>query len=80
VTPSKLQWRCRRGTKELDLVLQRFLDEAYPALSEAEQDAFASLLEQQDPDLAAWIWGGEPPPAQWQNLIAAIQATSGIER
>lgn len=77
MTTSKLRWRCRRGTKELDVVLQRFLDEAYPALSEAEQGAFAELLEQQDPELAAWILGGEAPPAQWGAVVARIRALIG---
>lgn len=70
---SKLRWRCRRGTRELDIVLLRFLDEIFPDLSEAEQDAFESLLEQQDPDLAAWILAGRPPPAEWETVIAKIR-------
>ena len=74
---SRLQWRCRRGTKELDVVLQRFLDEVFPKLSEAERDTFESLLEQQDPDLAAWIWGGVPPPAQWAGVIGRIRTLIG---
>jgi len=72
-TLSKLRWRCRRGTKELDDVLQRFLDEAYPDLSEAEQAAFESLLEQQDPELAAWILGGEAAPGEWRCVVERIR-------
>ena len=49
--PSKLRWRCRRGTKELDTLTERYLDEHYAAASEPEQCAFAQLLELQDPEL-----------------------------
>ncbi|HSH40813.1 MAG TPA: succinate dehydrogenase assembly factor 2 [Arenicellales bacterium] len=73
MTLSKLRWRCRRGTRELDVVLQRFLDETYPHLDQAEQDAFASLLEQQDPDLAAWILSGKAPPERWRGVVARIR-------
>ncbi|MDZ7841361.1 MAG: succinate dehydrogenase assembly factor 2 [Gammaproteobacteria bacterium] len=70
---SKLRWRCRRGTRELDVILTRFLDQTYPHLSVSEQALFASLLDQQDPDLAAWIWGGVTPPERWAGLIARIR-------
>ena len=47
----KLRWRCRRGTKELDVLTTRYLDHFYTAASPEEQSAFAALLELQDPDL-----------------------------
>jgi len=59
-------------------VLTRFLDEAYPALDAAEQEAFEALLNEQDPDLARWIWGGDAPPDAWRSLIRRIQIASGI--
>ena len=42
-----------------------FLNEAYPALTEAEKTTFSELLSQADPDIMAWIMGRElaPTPA-----------------
>lgn len=74
VSGSKLRWRCRRGTKELDIVLQRFLDDGYAALSESDRDAFEALLDEQDPALADWILAGDPPPEQWREVIERIRA------
>ena len=34
---SKLYWRCRRGMKELDIVMLRYLDHHYDAAPEAER-------------------------------------------
>ena len=48
---SKLRWRCRRGTKELDTLTTRYLDNHYLNASSDEQCAFATLLELQDPEL-----------------------------
>ncbi len=47
----KLRWRCRRGTKELDVLTTRYLDHHYASASLEEQLAFAALLELQDPEL-----------------------------
>ncbi|MGA8259381.1 MAG: succinate dehydrogenase assembly factor 2 [Arenicellales bacterium] len=76
--PARVRWRCRRGTKELDALLGRFLEQGYPQLSADQREAFEELLDQQDPDLAAWLWGGEPPPSKWADLIYRIRADSGV--
>lgn len=56
------------------MVLLRFLDEVFPELNDTERAAFEALLEQQDPDLAAWILGGESAPEQWRGVVGKIQA------
>jgi len=76
--PSRLRWRCRRGTKELDIILLRFLDTEYSRISAEEQGAFESLLNEQDPDLAGWLWGGKAPPSKWKPLIERIRRSAGI--
>ncbi len=45
---NKLRWRCRRGTLELDSILQRFLDQRYQQLSPEQQQAFVRLLALED--------------------------------
>jgi len=54
---AKLKWRCRRGMKELDVLLNKYLDEQYNGASEAEQNTFHLLLEQEDPHIYAWFLG-----------------------
>ena len=50
---SKLRWRCRRGTKELDTLTTRYLEQFYNNADPREQSAFAQLLTLQDPELHA---------------------------
>jgi antitoxin CptB len=54
---SLLKWQCRRGTKELDLVLTSYLESYYQAASRREQSAFNQLLELEDPVLADLLLG-----------------------
>ncbi len=44
----KLAWACRRGMLELDILLNRYLDQAYDHASLQEQMDFKKLLECQD--------------------------------
>ncbi|ARO87428.1 succinate dehydrogenase assembly factor 2 family protein [Nitrosospira lacus] len=47
----RARWRCRRGLLELDIVLQRFMDEHYARLDETELRQFETLLNLPDNDL-----------------------------
>ncbi|HOP21701.1 MAG TPA: succinate dehydrogenase assembly factor 2 [Gammaproteobacteria bacterium] len=52
-----LQWRCRRGTKELDVILIRFMDNHYEQMSDDELLDFDRLLDNQDTLLWDWFCG-----------------------
>jgi len=54
---SRLRWLCRRGMKELDLVLTNYLETHYPAATESERSGFRKLLNLQDPELYGLILG-----------------------
>jgi antitoxin CptB len=56
-----LEWRCRRGMKELDLLLVRYLRERYATASGEERAAFAEFLELPDPDIARYLIAGDVP-------------------
>lgn len=60
---NRLRWKCRRGTLELDLLLQQFLDRDYATLDTNTKQAFENLLEAGDEDLWAMVNGEMPAPA-----------------
>jgi antitoxin CptB len=55
-----LEWRCRRGMKELDFLLLRYLKRCDPAASD-ERAAFIEFLELPDPDIARYLLAGDVP-------------------
>lgn len=70
-----LQWRCRRGTKELDVVLNRFLDNQYDDLTSSELQQFDELLNTQDTILWYWLSKQQEVDSQeHKDLIAKINA------
>ena len=54
---ARLRWRCRRGMRELDAVLMRYVEAEFPAASDAEQAAFELLLSCQDPEIYDLLTG-----------------------
>ncbi|MEL0027538.1 MAG: succinate dehydrogenase assembly factor 2 [Perlucidibaca sp.] len=57
----RLRWQCRRGLKELDVLLEPFMEEHYRDVSPEEQELFRRLLEQEDVDLLSWFMQYLPP-------------------
>lgn len=57
----RLRWRCRRGMRELDVLLVRYLERDWRAAGPAERAAFRALLERQDPDINALLLGRLQP-------------------
>ena len=47
----RARWRCRRGLLELDIVLQRFMDQYYAQLDQQGLEQFERLLSLPDNDL-----------------------------
>jgi antitoxin CptB len=67
---SRLRWRCRRGMRELDVLLQRYLEQRYACAPKEEQQAFEALLELPDPELFAYVVKrDQPSDPQWANVV-----------
>jgi antitoxin CptB len=76
----RLRWRCRRGMKELDVLLTRYVNERFGSAPRTEQEAFSQLLETSDPLLYDYCLCGAAPPAQFAGLIERITANSPVDR
>jgi antitoxin CptB len=68
----RMAWRCRRGMKELDLLLIGWLETQFERASDAQRGQFEALLELPDPQLARYLLGGERP--EGAELAAAVDA------
>ena len=71
INDNQIRWRCRRGTRELDTLLGRFLDQGYERLTPVEKECFGQLLEQKDPDLYGWLVGRDFPADE--HLAAMVR-------
>ena len=72
---NRIQWRCRRGMLENDLVLARFLQARGPTLSEDEIAMLDRLLDLSDNELWDVIAGREEPQdASVAPLVALLRA------
>jgi len=68
----KVLWRCRRGTKELDLILGAFAQNWYGSLDRTLKIQFDKLLQMQDPLLADWLCFDHEPDEEVREIVREI--------
>ena len=65
----RVLWRCRRGLLELDIVLQRFVNQGYAALDAGQIAAFDRLLDRTDNALWDMLCGRQPCDCPQETAI-----------
>ena len=77
VSMARLQWRCRRGMLELDLLLRNFLQYGYNDLNHRGRRAFATLLEYPDAVLLELLMGrATSTDSEITRVVDSIRASS----
>ncbi|MCZ6500444.1 MAG: succinate dehydrogenase assembly factor 2 [Gammaproteobacteria bacterium] len=70
---ARLRWRCRRGMKELDILLERFLKSGFAAMDRKQKIVFSDFLNLPDPQLADYLLNGViPADAGCEALVEQI--------
>lgn len=65
--------------RELDQLLEWYLDARYAGAGVATQSAFAAMLEQQDPELWSWLSGATAAPeAAWKQIVDEIRTRDRV--
>ncbi len=77
---NRLRWRCRRGMREMDLLLGGYLDTCYTDAPAPVQAAFQAMLEELDQDIYDWVMGRRPCPEEYIEVIRQLQQMTNTRR
>lgn len=70
----RLRWRCRRGMRELDQLLTRWLDRCYLQADANQRAVFVRLLACEDDVLWHWCMGNaRPEDRELDELVGRIR-------
>jgi antitoxin CptB len=70
---SRLRWQCRRGMRELDELLVRYLETRYTDADDEEKAAFQAVLALPDPELNGYLLQRQVPDSDAiANVIKLI--------
>jgi len=67
-----LAWQCRRGLKEIEVILVPFLEQYFLNESQEVRLAFIALLEEQDIDIFEWLMQRHKPEDSQKEWIINV--------
>ena len=74
---NRLAWQCRRGMRELDELLNRFLGQCFSRLCRPEQETFIRLLDYPDDVLLELLMGRMAPADKYvAHIVQEIRNTA----
>ena len=74
IRKKRLQLRSmRRGTKEMDVILEGFFSAFVPTFDNKILDQYELLLDENDQDLYKWVSGQAESPPQHASIINLIK-------
>ncbi|MBV1874058.1 MAG: succinate dehydrogenase assembly factor 2 [Gammaproteobacteria bacterium] len=71
----RLRWQCRRGMKEVEIVLLPYLEGRYASAGGREQGLFRQLLACHDVDMFEWFTCRDKPAEN--DLIEIVEIVLG---
>lgn len=79
--PRDLRWRCRRGMRELDVLLVRWLESCWAGASPQARQGFRDLLECEDDQLWDWLLGRSlPEQPALRDIVHEIRAVPAVSQ
>ena len=76
MTLKKLRWKSRKGIRELDILLQRFLQLEYENLTQIHKEIFEELLDLETYDLLNAITGKSSYNIKYESIIKKLSQLS----
>ena len=74
----KLRWKSRKGIRELDILLQSFLDNEFTKLNNSDKKIFEELIEIETYDLLNAITGKTSYDVKYESIIKKLSKLSTI--
>ena len=73
---NKLRWKSRKGIRELDILLQKFLQLEYENLNQIHKEIFEELLDLETYDLLNAITGKSSYNIKYEPIIKKLSQLS----
>ena len=74
----KLRWKSRKGIRELDILLQSFLDNEFTKLNNSDKKIFEELIEIETYDLLNAITGKSSYDVRYKSIIKKLSKLSTL--
>ena len=71
---SEVRWKCRKGIREVDILLSKYMEEIYQDLTDEQQKIFIEFIQQDTYEILDILVNDKPFDAKFTNLVDALKS------
>jgi antitoxin CptB len=71
---SEVRWNCRKGIREIDILLSKYMEEIYQDLTTEQQKNFIEFIQQDTYEILDILVNNKSFDAKFTNLVDALKS------
>ena len=71
---SQVKWKCRKGLRELDILLSKYFEEKYPYLTDEEKLVFLEFIELDTYAILDMLTNKATDDVKYKNILLALKS------
>jgi antitoxin CptB len=71
---SKVRWQCRKGIREIDILLSKYMEEIYQDLTDEQQKIFIEFIQQDTYEILDILVNDKSFDTKFTNLVDALKS------
>ena len=71
---SQVKWKCRKGLRELDILLSKYFEEKYPNLTDEDKLIFLEFIELDTYAILDMLTNKATEDVKYKNILLALKS------
>ena len=71
---SKVRWQCRKGIREIDILLSKYMEEIYQDLTDEQQKIFIEFIQQDTYEILDILVNNKSFDTKFTNIVDALKS------
>ena len=71
---SKVIWKCRKGIREIDILLSRYTEKVYPTLNPEQQSIYVEFIDLDTYEILDMLVNNKPYDKKYQKIVEALKS------
>ena len=71
---SKVIWKCRKGIREIDILLSRYTEKVYPTLNSEQQNVYVEFIDLDTYEILDMLVNNKPCDKKYQKIVEALKS------
>ena len=71
---SEVRWKCRKGIREVDILLSKYMEEIYQDLTDEQQKIFIEFIQQDTYEILDILVNNKSFDTKFTNIVDALKS------